>query len=187
MNLQPLNYGIRNSKMLLNEVYFWTDTIKDWNRLLEEDHYKMMIINCWKELIVRKKICIYGFVIMPNHLHILWEMLDKNGKETPYASFNKFTSHQFLNNIREHSTRKLNRYREVTIERNHRFWQRDPLAINVKSRRVAEQKLDYIHLNPLQEHWSLVRKPEDYKWSSARFYETGEDEFGIITHYRERF
>jgi putative transposase len=187
MNLQQLKYGIRNSKMLLNEVYFWTDTIKDWNKLLEDDRYKMIIINCWKELIARKKISIYGFVIMPNHLHILWEMLDKNGKETPYASFNKFTSHQFLDSLREQHHKILNRYQEITVERKHRFWQRDPLAITIKARPVAEQKLDYIHLNPLQEHWSLVRKPEDYKWSSARFYETGEDEFGVITHYRERF
>jgi REP element-mobilizing transposase RayT len=187
MNFQQLKYGIRNSKMLLNEVYFWTDTIKDWNKLLENDHHKMIIINCWKELVTRKKICIYGFVIMPNHLHILWEMLDKNGKETPYGSFNKFTSHQFLDRLRGQPFKKLNRYQEITIERKHRFWQRDPLAINIKARPVAEQKLDYIHLNPLQEHWNLAQKPEDYKWSSARFYETGEDEFGIITHYRERF
>jgi len=50
-----------------------------------------------------------------------------------------------------------------------------------------EQKLEYIHLNPLQEHWNFADKPENYVWSSARFYETGGDHFGIITHYRDRF
>jgi hypothetical protein len=25
--------------------------------------------------------------------------------------------------------------------------------------------------------------PEDYKYSSAKFYETGIDEFGLLTHY----
>ena len=29
--------------------------------------------------------------------------------------------------------------------------------------------------------------PDLYFWSSAKFYETGEDEFGILTHYLERF
>lgn len=173
--------------MLLGEVYFWTDTIKDWNRLLENDHFKTIIIDSWKELSKRKKIAIYGFVIMPNHLHILWEMLDMNGKETPYASFNKFTSHQFLAYVRNQFPKKLPRYKESDIDRKHRFWQRDPLAICTNSRPIAEQKLDYIHLNPLQEQWSLVTKPEVYRWSSARFYETGVDEFGIITHYRDRF
>ena len=32
MGLKEMKYGIRNSKMLLGEVYFWTDTIKDWKK-----------------------------------------------------------------------------------------------------------------------------------------------------------
>ena len=91
-----MKYGTRKSRMSLNEIYFWTDTIKDWRKLLEEDKFKEIIIECWRKLVKRKKIAIYGFVIMPNHLHIVWEMLEKNGKEMPHASFNKFTSHQFL-------------------------------------------------------------------------------------------
>ncbi len=68
---KEMKYGIRNSKMLLNEVYFWTDTIKNWNGLLKDDVYKNIVIDCWRELVKRKKIVVYGFVIMPNHLHIL--------------------------------------------------------------------------------------------------------------------
>ena len=87
--------GIRNSRMFLNEVYFWTDTIKDWKLLLANDTFKKIIIDSWLTLVKRKKILIYGFVIMPNHLHVIWEMVRMNGKEMPHASFNKFTSHQF--------------------------------------------------------------------------------------------
>jgi REP element-mobilizing transposase RayT len=186
MNINELKYGIRNSKMMLGEAYFWTDTIKDWRILLSDSTCKDIIINCWRDLVNRKKIQIYGFVIMPNHLHILWEMINMNGKEMPYASFNKFTSHQFLDHLRKTFPDSVTNYREVSAERKHRFWQRDPLAICMDSKNKAEQKLDYIHLNPLQEKWSLVTKPEDYKWSSARFYETGIDEFEILTDYRER-
>ena len=52
---------------------------------------------------------------------------------------------------------------------------------------TAEKKLDYIHLNPLQEKWNLAEYPEDYKWSSAGFYNSGIDDFGILTHYMDRF
>jgi hypothetical protein len=45
------------------------------------------------------------------------------------------------------------------------------------------QKLGYIHDNPLQQKWQLADLPENYKYSSARFYETGEDEFRLLTHY----
>jgi putative transposase len=54
-------------------------------------------------------------------------------------------------------------------------------------REKFEQKLSYIHLNPLQEKWNLATMPENYRWSSARFYMTGEDELGILTHYMEIF
>jgi putative transposase len=48
-------------------------------------------------------------------------------------------------------------------------------------------KLDYIHANPLQEHWNLVTKPEDYAFSSARFYESGEKSNCEVTHFRVYF
>jgi len=185
--LREMRYGIRNSRMPLNEIYFWTDTIKEWKVLLQDDCFKEIIISSWRELVKRRKIAIYGFVIMPNHLHVIWEMLAKNGKEMPHASFNKYTSHQFLEILRSTIRSEVQRYQEEdTPVRLHRFWQRDPLAVLMNSRKKVEQKLDYIHLNPLQEKWNLAAQPQDYRWSSAKFYETGEDEFGIITHYMER-
>ena len=187
MSLNEMKYGIRNSRLVLNEVYFWTDTIKYWNKLLEEDSFKNIIIDCWRNLVNRNKIRIYGFVIMPNHLHVVWEMLEKNGKEMPYASFNKFTSHQFLETLRTKNNSILTVYKENNKERKHRFWQRDQLAIEMDSKRKVEQKLEYIHFNPLQEQWNLASRPEAYKWSSAKFYESGVDEFAILTDYRERF
>ena len=30
--------------------------------------------------------------------------------------------------------------------------------------------MTYMHNNPCQPHWNLVEHPEDYVWSSARFY-----------------
>ncbi len=188
MTHSEMKYGQRNSKMFLEEVYFWTDTIKDGHKLLDDDFNKNVIIECWRNLVSRKKIKLYAFVIMPNHLHAVWEMLSENGKEMPYASFNKFTSHQFLKKLRTDSSNQITNYKEPRDdERNHRFWQRDPLAVVMDSKMKAEQKIDYIHFNPLQEQWNLVSKPEDYKWSSARFYEKGVDEFNTLTDYRERF
>lgn len=177
----------RNSHMDLQEVYFWTDTIKDWKKLLKKNKYKALIIEQLLWLKKRDKIAIYGFVIMPNHMHILWEMLEKNGKEMPHASFNKWTSSQFLKDLRLNYNQELPLFVERTIERNHRFWQRDPLAVLMDTKAKFEQKLDYIHLNPLQEHWMLAVTPEEYPWSSAKFYMTGEDDFGFLTHYEDRF
>ena len=37
---------------------------------------------------------------MSNHIHVLWEQLKMNGKETPKESFEKFTGHLFLKRLR---------------------------------------------------------------------------------------
>jgi hypothetical protein len=65
------------------------------------------------------------------------------------------------------------------------FWKRDPLAIHLSSEENLIQKLEYIHNNPIREKWNLASQPEDYKWSSSRFYKDGTDEFGILTHFKK--
>jgi putative transposase len=98
---------IRNSRMCFNEIYFWTDTIKDWKHLLKQDRYKQLIIDNLKDPIQKRMIVIYGFVIMPNHLHLLWELKLKNGNEMPHASFNKSTAHLMVNDLKENHNKVL--------------------------------------------------------------------------------
>ena len=79
--------GHRNSYTALNEVYFWTITINKWQQLLKPDDNKMIVINSWQWLAQKELVKIYGYVIMPNHIHLLWEQLTMNGKEFPKNSF----------------------------------------------------------------------------------------------------
>lgn len=72
-------------------------------------------------------------------------------------------------------------------DRSYRIWQRDSLAVIMDTKEKVEQKIDYIHFNPLQEKWDLAKYPEDYYWSSADFYQNGIDNFGVLTDYREEF
>lgn len=186
MNKSQLN-GIRNSKMFLGEVYFWTDTVKDWKSLFQPEKYKCLIIDQLKALVTRKLVVVYGFVIMPNHLHLIWELTAKNGKEMPNASFNKAVGHEIIKDIKQNHPAVLPYFMVDDKERKYRVWQRDPLAVLMDYRNMVEQKLDYIHSNPMQERWNLATMPKDYKWSSAKFYEKGIDDFGFLTHYGERF
>ena len=75
---------------------------------------------------------------------------------------------------------------EVNLkDRKYQFWERNPLSVDLYSRKVVNQKLTYIHSNPLQDKWQLAERPEDYWFSSYRFYEFGVDDFGFLTHYLE--
>ncbi len=177
----------RYSRLELNEVYFWTDTIKDWKHLLKQDKYKVIILQTWRELVKRELIKVYAFVIMPNHLHVVWEMIELNGKEMPYASFNKATSHEIIKDLKANHPKVLSAFKVEDKERSFRVWQRDPMGILMDGVNKVEQKIDYIHLNPLQERWSIVKYPEDYHWSSSAFYEKGGSTFDFFTHYKDRF
>ena len=59
------------------------------------------------------------------------------------------------------------------------------LSIRLIGKEMIEQKLQYIHLNPLHEKWNLVQEPEDYNYLSAQFYATGDDALALLTDYQE--
>ncbi len=52
---------------------------------------------------------------------------------------------------------------------------------------MAFQKLDYIHNNPLAEHWNLVKDPNDYYYSTCSFYEKGINNFDFIKDLRDEY
>jgi len=172
--------------MDLNKVYFYTASIYQWKPLLMNDDYKDMIINSLSHLVKQEKIVVYAFVIMPNHIHFIWELMSLNGKEMPHASFMKFVSHQFLQRLRFDYKHELDHYKVVKQSRSYRFWNEKPMSVFLYTPEVIYQKLDYIHNNPVQGKWRLSDGPLDYKYSSARFYEEGIDEFGFLSHVGER-
>ena len=83
--------------------------------------------------------------------------------------------------------RQLQSFKVDEPNKKHEFWQRDPLAIPLYTRKVALQKLEYIHRNPLAEHWQLVKDPCDYNYSSARYYELNEKNFSFLKDLKEEF
>lgn len=169
--------------MDVNLCYFYTDTIFDFKHLLDDNALKMIVISSLQYLVQKELVTLYGYVIMPNHIHLLWYIKAQNGKESPAGSFAKYTAHQFKKHLA--ATNELHLYKSDKDDRQYQFWKRDPLAIAISTEAIFLSKLEYIHNNPVRDKWKLCKYPEDYRWSSAKFYLEGTDEFGIVTHYRE--
>ena len=163
------------------EIEFFTVTCLNWQTLLKEDKHKQIILNSLTFLVKDERIWLYAYVIMPNHIHIIWKSLNKNGKESTQGSFLKYTAHEFKKYITSKPS-VLDSYKVNKTNKAYEFWQRDALSIELFSKVVMNQKMDYIHNNPLQEKWKLAETPDGYRFSSARFYFTGYDEFNFITH-----
>ncbi len=139
----------RKSHTSLGKIYFWTATIHKWFPLLQDDEAKKLIVEYLKKLSDEKLITAYAFVLMPNHMHLIWKQNEMNGKETPKGSLLKYTSHTFLKQLK--GAGKSSLYEVKASNKKHEIWQRDSIGIEIYSQGVAKQKLDYIHFNPVSE------------------------------------
>jgi putative transposase len=175
----------RQGQMYQDIPYFYTDTIHNFEYLLIDDNLKMIIIQSLKYFVSNGLIEVYAYVIMPNHIHLIWKLLKLNGKESPAGSFAKYTAHEFRKYLLKKDLMNLQKFMVDKIDRKMQFWKRDPLAIPLSSEENLIQKLEYIHNNPIKEKWKLSNSPEDYRWSSAGFYKNGIDEFGFLTHFKK--
>ena len=160
---------------------FLTATILNWKHLLN-DEFKQVLINTMRWLVTQKRCRIYGFVIMPNHIHLLWKIEDGFDRANVQGAFLSFSAHEFKKKL---GKLQLQEYKVDLVDRAFQFWQRDCVVKECWGEMFLEQKLEYIHNNPLQPHWNLADLPEKYFWSSASFYENGDSSFDFVTHYKE--
>ncbi len=176
----------RKSYIEIGEIFFWTATINNWQRLLFKDKYKKVIVSSLTYLSDLGKIDVFSFVIMPNHIHLIWRINELNGKETSQGSFLKYTAHEFKKMLKTEGN-SLSTYVVDAHNKGYEFWQRDSLAVHLFSKEMAFQKLDYIHYNPCTEYWQLAKEPTDYLFSSAKYYETGKKDFTFLKDLRNEF
>ncbi len=174
----------RKSYSEIGKIYFWTATIHNWNYLLMQNERKSILLSSMKYLSEKGLVDIFGFVIMPNHVHFIWRMNEFNGKETPFGSFLKFTAHEFKKAL---PIFELKKYQVNASNKKYEFWQRDSLTIELFSPDVAYQKLEYIHNNPVSKKWKLSLDINDYMYSSAGFYENNDRSFTFLKHIGEEF
>jgi REP element-mobilizing transposase RayT len=178
------------AKIITEYPQFFTATCLDWKQLLRPDKYKNLITDSMQFLVEKNRVIIYGFVIMINHLHIIWQMCAGINRSSLQRDFLKFTAQMMKRDLQRNHLQTLSQLLVNAKDRKYQFWERNALSVDIWSERVLEQKLKYIHENPVRA--GLCRFPEEYKYSSALFYKTGIDNlragktrWRFLTHYRE--
>lgn len=168
---------------IYNPPYFFTATILNWLPVLEDDKYKDIIINSLKYLTEKERVTVYGFVIMPNHIHIIWSMNEEGTKSAVQRDFLKYTSQQIKFLLKANNPQLLEEHFLVdAADRKYQLWERRPFSIEILRMPFFNQKLDYIHHNPLQAKWELAERPQDYKYSSAAFYILNNERWSFLTN-----
>ncbi len=99
---------------------------------------------------------VVGYVVMPEHFHLLMSEPDKGDPSV------------VMKVLKERFARALHK-KEGSDER---VWQKRFYDFNVWSAKKEIEKLRYMHRNPVKRE--LVAKPEEWVWSSYRWYAYGE-------------
>jgi putative transposase len=159
---------------------FITITCLNWIPLLREDRFKDIIIESLSFLSRSNRVSVYAFVIMYNHMHLIWQIMGENERQAVQRDFLKFTGQQILKILRNEKSPLQNDLLVNAKDRKFQVWERNSLSIPLWSDRVMSQKLDYIHNNPVKAQ--LCRSPEDYKYSSASFYLIGVKRWDFLIH-----
>lgn len=160
---------------------YFTASIKDWLPLLDADKYKNIITDCLHFMVENKRIELNAFVVMNNHIHLIWQPLPGHSLFSIQLCFMKFTAQQMKFTLIKDNNPLLEKCRVNKKDRAYQIWKRNPLSVELSSQKVFLQKLEYIHDNPVKAGLTLY--PETYHYSSALFYETGVDHFNMLTHY----
>jgi len=123
---------------------FFTVTILEWKHLLADDKMKEIIIRSLQFLANEGRVKIYGFVIMPNHIHLVWQIQDGYEKAKVQQSFLKYTAQQMKFTWVNTDAKELEKYNVKASDRAYQFWERNSLSIDLWSRPVFLQKLNYM-------------------------------------------
>lgn len=163
--------------------HFFTATNLEWKKLLTEDRYKDIVIESMRFLVKDKRVAIYGFVIMDNHIHIIWQLQAGRKKEDVQRDFLKYTAQQIKKEMLLNHPEEAKEFFVNAKDRKYQFWERNPLSIEIWSEKVFLEKLKYIHENPVRA--GICKWPDEYKYSSALFYKFGKDNWGFLTRLRD--
>ena len=151
--------------------------------MLQPDKYKNIITESVHFLVNDNRIRLFAFVIMSNHIHLIWQMQSLIHPQHVQRDFLKYTAQKIKYDLLQNDPELLSRFKSKTNDRIYQFWKRRALSIELRTHDVYRQKLDYIHWNPVKA--GICNLPEEYKYSSALFYHTGIDNWGFLTHHQD--
>ena len=158
-------------KIIENEYpYFLTCTVVGWLPVFTRPEAVQIVFDSWKFLQDHKRLVIYGYVILENHLHWIASAKDL-AKEI--GDFKSYTARRIIDRLTEKKVGMLldqlkwNKSRHK-IDREYQLWQEGSHPEQIQNKEMMIQKLEYVHCNPLARGY--VDDPKHWRYSSARNY-----------------
>ena len=170
------NYKFHNP----DGLYFVSFAVVNWLDVFTRNEYKNILLESLAFCQENKGMEIVSWCIMTNHVHLIFRVIGKGKPELVLGDFKRFTSKTIVKAIKENNSESrreflLDQFKKAAENSSnvtqYQFWRHDNNPIELWSNVVIEEKINYIHQNPVAA--GMVYKAEDYVYSSAIDY-TGE-------------
>lgn len=183
---------VRKTQDQKDIFYFCTFTCLDWLPLIKVTNTYDAIYK-WFDWMNDHDNPIIGYVVMPNHLHVIFYLnpnsttvnkIISNAKRILAYEIVKRLKASFNNKILEHLKSAV-KEEERNRGKIHRVFNPSFDAKAIEDPDTLSEKLNYMHNNPVSGKWQLVYDFIDFKYSSAKYYETGVHSNYEVVDYRD--
>ncbi len=166
-------------------VYFITSTTINWLPLLKSETYFHIIISALNFSVVHKNLRVYAWVILNNHFHIICKSPQLS---RTIQSIKRHTARKIIQQLQADNQHELlfllsklkKKYKTTST---YQVWQEGFHPQIILNQKTLLQKINYIHLNPVK--MGLVEKPEQWQFSSARYYLSNKESLVILASLAE--
>jgi REP element-mobilizing transposase RayT len=173
-NILVAKNGALRRTSIDDSLYFLTFTIVDWldvfTRLEYKDWLARQIIYCQ----ANKGLELYAYVIMTNHVHLVARMNEGLSMSDFLRDFKSFTAKGLTGLIADNITESRRDWMlahfgqkgaDNPLNKQWQFWQNGSHPTALYTREVIDQKINYIHQNPVRA--GFVAEDHHYIYSSA--------------------
>jgi REP element-mobilizing transposase RayT len=172
-------------------IYFITFTCYQWLSLIGLTNSYDKVYK-WFDVLTTKGHAINGYVIMPNHLHLLLYYAGLGSSLNKVVGNGKrFLGYDIINRLTDQDEEKILSRLSMAVTPakkkkgyKHEVWE-DSFDVKLCwTEKFIMQKLNYIHNNPCAGKWNLADSPIHYVHSSASFYISGKMNGYPVKDYR---
>jgi REP element-mobilizing transposase RayT len=155
-------------------IYFLTFQIVGWVDIFTRKVYRDIVIENLKYCQEKKGLILFAYVIMSNHIHLMAQS-ETNFLSDIIRDFKSYSCKKFMVELLNYSESRrdwmqivFEYYGKFKNKQTNQIWTHENHAEHIFSQKFIEQKINYIHNNPVRA--GIVLHPEDYLYSSARNY-----------------
>jgi len=156
-----------------NDLFYVTLTIVNWLDIFTRENYKLIITKNLAYCQQNKGLRIFEYVLMTNHLHMIVQS-DLKPLSDILRDFKSYSAKQLFAIISENPQESRKEWLLRTFKREGyinplnkaiQVWQNGNYPIQLYSQEIIQQKINYIHQNPIRA--GMVAEPHHYLYSSA--------------------